>query len=69
MRLICNVTLALWLAGPAPAQTIAALGDSLEDPTAISIITLCGALGLAALIPARMILAHYQKQDERDGQP
>lgn len=29
MRLICNVTLALWLAGPAAAQTIAALGDSL----------------------------------------
>lgn len=48
---------------------LAALGDSLEDPTGTSIITLCGALGLAALVPARMILAHYQKQDERDGQP
>lgn len=31
LRLICNVTLALWLAGSASAQTIAALGDSLTQ--------------------------------------
>ena len=44
---------------------LAALGDSDSDEGYMSIVTLCGGIGLLALVCARSVIAHYHGDDEQ----
>lgn len=39
---------------------LAALTDSVGDSQGLGIITLCAALGLVAIVGARLVIGHYQ---------